>query len=152
RVGASGLRAGGRAGGVRGRPARRGRRPDVTPTALSKATTVLLALAAEAAERLGAVAVPLLPEGPEDWGGAREAADGARVVVAIASDRLPTPVREAGLVPIEVEPADVAIAERITLALIEAVANDLVTAGARVVVVYSAFEADTLDSISVVRL
>ena len=39
--------------------------------------------------------------------------------------------------PIEVEPTEAAIAERITLALIEAVANDQLKAGARVVVVYS---------------
>src|SRR5438309_3157861 len=61
-------------------------------------------------------------------------------------------IRAAGLIPLEVEPAEVAIAERITLALIEAVANDQLTAGARVVVVYSGFEAETLDSITVVRL
>ena len=49
-------------------------------------------------------------------------------------------------------PTDAAITERITLALIEAVANDHLRAGARVVVVYSGFEAETLDSITVVRL
>ena len=60
--------------------------------------------------------------------------------------------RSAGLVAIEVEPTDVAISERISLALIEAVANDLLQAGARVVVVYSGFEAEELDSLTVIRL
>ena len=60
--------------------------------------------------------------------------------------------RRPGLIAVEVEPTDAAIAERITLALIEAVANDHLSAGDRVVVVYSGFEAETLDSMTVVRL
>ncbi len=57
------------------------------------------------------------------------------------------------MIGIEVDEAsESAITERITLALIEAVANDQLTAGARVVVAYSGFESETLDSITVVRL
>jgi DNA integrity scanning protein DisA with diadenylate cyclase activity len=56
------------------------------------------------------------------------------------------------MVALDVESTDVAIAERITLALIEAVANDHLAAGARVLVAYSGFEAETLDSIAVIRL
>src|SRR5690606_5509411 len=43
------------------------------------------------------------------------------------------------------------IVERITLALIESVANDLLRAGARIVVVYAAFDTE-LDSLSTIRL
>ena len=53
---------------------------------------------------------------------------------------------------IDVDPNEVAISEKISLALIEAVANDQLQAGARVVVVYSGFEAEELDSLSVIRL
>jgi DNA integrity scanning protein DisA with diadenylate cyclase activity len=56
------------------------------------------------------------------------------------------------LIAVEVEPTEVAISERISLALIEAVANDQLRSGAAVVVVYSAFEAELLDSMSVIRL
>ena len=69
-----------------------------------------------------------------------------------ASQRQLETIRKAGLVAIEVEPTEVAISERISLALIEAVANDILQAGARVVVVYSGFEAEALDSLSVIRL
>src|SRR5690606_31798581 len=53
---------------------------------------------------------------------------------------------------IEMDATEAAIAERISLALIEAVANDHLKAGARVVVAYAAFEAESLDSISAIRL
>ena len=75
-----------------------------------------------------------------------------RVFVAAGSSRAGEIACEEGFIPLDVEPTDSAIAERITLALIEAVANDHLTAGARVVAVYSGFEAETLDSISIVRL
>ena len=95
----------------------------------------------------------ILPEGPMDWDAVREAAGEVPVAGGRRpSDRQRDAVRDAGLIPLEVEPTDAAIAERITLALIQAVANDHLAAGARVIVVYSGFEAETLDSITVVRL
>ena len=124
----------------------------MTPMTLTKATSGVLALACEAVGRLGASGVVVIPEGPMDWKAVREAACDVRILVATPSARQREAVRDAGLVPLEVEPTEAAITERITLALIEAVANDHLTAGARVVVAYSGFEAETLDSLSVVRL
>jgi DNA integrity scanning protein DisA with diadenylate cyclase activity len=124
----------------------------VTPTAPTKGTTGLLALAGEAAARLGASGVLVVPEGPLDWDAARAAVGEVALLVAVASARHREAAQQAGLIALEVEPTEAGIAERISLALIEAVANDRLTAGARVVAVYSGFEAETLDSISVVRL
>jgi DNA integrity scanning protein DisA with diadenylate cyclase activity len=124
----------------------------VTPTVLTKATMSLLGMACDAAGRLGAAAVLILPEGPMDWTALRAACPGQRILVAVPSARLREAIDEAGLIPLEVEAGASAIPERITLALIEAVANDQLTAGARVIVVYSGFEAETLDSLTVVRL
>jgi diadenylate cyclase len=124
----------------------------VTPTVLTKATMSLLELACDAVSRVGAVAVLLLPESPMDWGSVQEAAGKAKALVAVVSEEQAQAVKEAGLIPLEVDPSEAAINERITLALIEAVANDHLKAGARVVVVYSSFEAETLDSLTVVRL
>lgn len=124
----------------------------MTPTALTKPTSALLAMARDAVPRLGAVGILLMPEGPMDWDAIRDVAGDHKVLVAVTPGRHQAAIEQAGLVPVELEPIEAAIAERITLALIEAVANDLLTAGARVVVVYSGFEAETLDSITVVRL
>src|SRR5262245_50732378 len=87
-----------------------------------------------------------------DWDLVRVLSSEVTVLVASASQRQLEAVRKAGLIAVEVEPTEAAISERISLALIEAVANDRMQAGARVVVVYSAFEAEALDSLSVIRL
>jgi diadenylate cyclase len=126
----------------------------VTPNVVSRATAPLpfLSLACEAARRLGAVGVLILAEGPMDWDVLRVLSSDIAILVASASQRQLEAIRESGLIAVEVEPTEVAISERISLALIEAVANDQLRSGARVVVVYSAFEAELLDSMSVIRL
>jgi DNA integrity scanning protein DisA with diadenylate cyclase activity len=127
----------------------------VTPSVVFKAAPPLpiVSIACEAARRLGAAGVLILPEGPVEWESARLPACAEVVVlVASASQRQLDAARKAGLVAVEVETSEAAIAERISLALIEAVANDQLQAGARVVVVYSGFEAEALDSLSIIRL
>jgi len=124
----------------------------VTPTGSNKSTTTLLALACEAARRMSAMGVLILPEGPMNWNAIASLADEVPILVAVTSERQLEAVNGAGLVGVEVEPTQSAITEQITLALLEAVANDQLTAGARVVVLYSGFEAETLDSLTVVRL
>jgi DNA integrity scanning protein DisA with diadenylate cyclase activity len=124
----------------------------VTPTVLIKATMSLLGMACDAAARLGAVGILILPEGPMDWVAIRAACPDQPILVAVSSDQQVEAIRQAGLIPLEVEAGASAIPERIALALIEAVANDHLAAGARVIVVYSGFEAETLDSLTVVRL
>jgi DNA integrity scanning protein DisA with diadenylate cyclase activity len=124
----------------------------VTPSTPAKAINTLLALASDAATRLGAASLLILPEGSVDWRSVREMCGDVRVLVATASDRQREATEAAGLEGVETEPSDAAITERITLALIEAVANDKLKAGDQVVVVYSGFEAETLDSIAVIRL
>lgn len=123
-----------------------------TPTAMTKATINLLSVACAAAERLGAVGVLVVAEAPMDWEALRSVAGETALLVAVEGPEAAEEAREAGLIAVEVEPTDAAIIERITLALIEAVANDRLRAGARVVVAYSGFEADELDSMTVVRL
>ena len=124
----------------------------MTPIVLTKAATSLLELACDAVPKAGAAALLLMPEGAMDWDAVRALAEGLRVLVAVETTRQEDAVKEAGLVALAVEPTEAAITERITLALIEAVANDLLAAGDRAVVVYSGFEAEVLDSITVVRL
>ena len=124
----------------------------MTPPVVSKATTSLLALAFEVAPRLGVAGLLVLPEDPMNWDDVHALAGGVRTLVAVSVPRQVDAVREAGLVAVEVEATDAAINERISLALIEAVANDLVSAGDRIAVVYSSFEAESLDSFTVVRL
>ena len=113
---------------------------------MSKATS-LLAEAFKAAPHLHVDAVLILPEGPNNWPELHLLAGGVRTLVALSADRQIESARAAGLTVVEVEQTDAAITERIALALIEAVANDHLSAGDRVVVVYSGFESDALDSL-----
>src|SRR4051812_20142050 len=124
------------------------RRPALTPTVLTKGTTQLLALACDAVLRLGAIGVLIMPEEAMDWEAVRDASRDVQVLVAIASHRHLEAVRKAGLIPVEVEGTEAPITERITLALIEAVAADQLKAGARVVVLHSGFETGALDSLT----
>ncbi|WP_435015397.1 DNA integrity scanning protein DisA nucleotide-binding domain protein [Tundrisphaera sp. TA3] len=119
---------------------------------MTKSTTGLLELARDAVGRVGAASLLLMPEGPLDWAAARALLGDVSVLVAVDNPKQVDAVREAGLIAVEVEPTESAIGERITLALIEAVANDQLAAGARVVVAYAGFEAEALDSITVFRL
>lgn len=124
----------------------------MTPPASANRSLPILGLARDAADRLDAVGVLLMPETPLDWSAVRQAVGETRLLVAVTTAKLRQAVEQAGLVPVEVEPTDAGIAERITLALIEAVANDQLAAGDRVVVAYSGFEAEIIDSVSIVRL
>lgn len=125
---------------------------NVTTTALSKPIASLLTLACEAVSSLNAAAVLILAEGVLDWAGLRELAGDVRLLVATPNVRHREAASNAGLDTVEVEPTDASIAERISLALIQAVADGQLKAGARVLVVYSGFEAATLDSVSIIRL
>lgn len=102
--------------------------------------------------RVAGAALLLMPEGPLDWSAVRTLLGETRVLVAVDTPRQVDQVNDAGLIAVEVEPSESAIGERITVALIEAVANDQLAAGARVVVAYAGFEAEALDSITVFRL
>ncbi|MGC8642208.1 MAG: DNA integrity scanning protein DisA nucleotide-binding domain protein [Isosphaeraceae bacterium] len=126
----------------------------MTPNVVFKATAPLpiLSLACEAVERLGASGVLIIPQGPLEWELVRSVCAESPVFVAASSPRQVEAIRKAGLEAIDVEQSEAAIAERISLALIEAVSNDQLRAGARVVVVYSGFEAEALDSLTVIRL
>ena len=122
------------------------------PATLKEPLASLLGLAIEAVARLGADSALIVAEGVMDWEGVRALAGTARVLVATPVAKHLEAAKAAGLVAVDVEPSDASIAERISLALIQAVADDQLKPGARLVVVYSGFEAETLDSISVIRL
>lgn len=118
------------------------------------AAPLILSIAAETAEQLGGVGVLVMVEGTLDWDAVGSIAAESEVgfMFAASSPRLLDAMKKAELVTIELEPIEATIAERISLALIEAVSHDLLKAGARVVVVYSGFEAKAVDSISVIKL
>ncbi len=100
----------------------------------------------------GAEAILLLLEGSADWSRLKNLADDARLIVAAdRSDDLDG-ATEAGLAAVTVDLPGSPIYDRLAQAILEAVADDLLSSGSCVVALYSGFEPTNIDSISLIRL
>jgi diadenylate cyclase len=112
----------------------------------------IIDLAAQLARVVAADALLILIEGPIDWHELREAVVGNRVVLAADFPAELDGAADAGFPHVILNMAESPVHEKLTQALLESVADDILAPGARVVAIYSGFEADTIDSISVVHL
>lgn len=103
-------------------------------------------------EQSNAEAILLLLEGSADWSRLKNLAEDARLIVAAdRSDDL-AGAAEAGLATVTVDLPGNPIYDRLAHAILEAVADDLLSAGGSVVALYSGFEPTNIDSISLIRL
>lgn len=112
----------------------------------------LHALAIRLSETAGADAVLLLLEGSADWTRLKKLSGDEKLLVAADTGEQLGGASEAGLEPIVLDMADSPVYDRIAQALLEAVADDILAPGSMVVALYSGFEADTIDSMSVINL
>jgi DNA integrity scanning protein DisA with diadenylate cyclase activity len=109
-------------------------------------------LALQFAATAQADAVVLLLEGAADWLRLRKIAGAMKVVVAADSADKLVGAKENGLEVVQLPVAGIPVYERLTRALLEAVADDLLAPGCTVVALYSGFEAGHLDTMSVIDL
>ncbi len=109
-------------------------------------------LGAQLARRTEAGAMLLMLEGPTDWAELRERTGGIRLVVAADTEDELAGAAEVGLDTIVLKMQDSPVIEKLTQALLTGVAREILAPGAGVVVVYSGFEADSIDSVSFIRL
>lgn len=121
-------------------------------------TEVLLDSAQKLAKALPADAVLLLTETNLDWDIVLEKLAGCRLLVA-AQDGLLTESlkKQPGLTVIDIDPGPTPTRERMSLALLEAVAGDQLKPGAHVLALYNGIEAEEdqpehIDSLSVIHL
>ncbi|MCX7010058.1 MAG: hypothetical protein NTY53_22940 [Kiritimatiellaeota bacterium] len=112
----------------------------------------LLAVARHMTEAAEAEAILLLLEGPTEWSRLKGLAGKGKIVVAANTSEDLAGAKEAGLTTVRLDMPDSPIYERLTQSVLEAVADDLLTPGSSVVVLYSGFDADTIDSLSVINL
>lgn len=112
----------------------------------------LFRLALDLRESAGAEAVLLMLDGPVDWDRLKGLAGNHKVLVVADSPEQLQGAHEAGLGCVCLEKAGGPIYERLTRAVLEAVADDLLAPGATVVALYAGFDADTIDSVSVINL
>lgn len=126
---------------------------------LPRQTIVLLESAEQLVRELPADAVLLLTETALDWDAVIEKLGGARLLVASAADGgLNRALKEhPGLTVLDIDPGPTPTRERMSLALLEAVASEQLRPGAHVIALYNGIEAEEnqaeqIDSLSVIHL
>lgn len=124
----------------------------ISPVRFTDRFKTLFGTALRLAETSGAHGVLLLLPGPADWPRLKSMAGQTKVLVAADTAEELAGASEAGLAPIVLDMADSPVYDRVTQALLEAVADDVLVPGSTVVVMYSGFDAEALDSVSVVNL
>ncbi len=104
-------------------------------------------------EELEANAILIFPEVPLDWGKFKKLLEDERAIVAsMKSDILSAAVIH-GFASIHLHfDGGASIYEKMTHAILEAVADDLIPHGSRVMALYSALDPAQLDSISIINL
>jgi diadenylate cyclase len=112
----------------------------------------LLETAVRLYEATAAEAVMVLVEERLDWAHLRGLTASAPLLVAADNETDLVGAAEHGLRLVSLDVAGLPVHERLAQALLEAVASELVAPEAQVVALYSGFEADTIDSVSLVRL
>ncbi|MBV9123851.1 MAG: DNA integrity scanning protein DisA nucleotide-binding domain protein [Planctomycetes bacterium] len=125
---------------------------------LPSQTLVLLDSARQLVADLPADAVLLLTETNLDWDTVVEKLAGCRLLVAAQDTTLTQKLKEhPGLTVLDINPGPTPTRERMSLALLEAVASDKLQPGAHVVTLYNGIEAEKdkpeqIDSISLIHL
>jgi len=112
----------------------------------------MIDVASKLSRAVDADAILLLLEGPTDWDRLKTHAGDERILVAADFANQLEGAADAGLATVVLKMPETPVYEKLTQALLESVADDILTAGAQVVALYSGFEAGTIDSLSLVHL
>jgi len=114
------------------------------------ATIYDLAVRLSAAAEADAIMVVL--DGPTDWAKLREKAGNEKILVAADRPEELEGAVEHGLATVVIEKEDAPVFEKLTQALLESVAEEILLPGAEVIAVYSGFEVGKIDSVSYIHL
>ncbi|MEA1950320.1 MAG: diadenylate cyclase [Planctomycetota bacterium] len=125
----------------------------MTPVRLTDQFKSLFSLAIKMSKSIDADGVLLMTDGAADWSKLRKICRQNKILLAADSAAHLEGAVEAGFECVVLDmPGGSPIYERLTQALLEAVADDLLVPGALVVALYSSFEAESIDSISIINL
>jgi DNA integrity scanning protein DisA with diadenylate cyclase activity len=109
-------------------------------------------LAVKLARSVEADALMLLLEGPCDWERLSTLIGDQKLLIAADVPAQVDGATAAGLHTVLLNSPDSPVYEKLTQAMLESVADEILAAGARVVAVYSGFEPGVIDSMSVIHL
>jgi DNA integrity scanning protein DisA with diadenylate cyclase activity len=124
----------------------------MTPHPFTKQFERFFDLALKLSAAAGADAILVMADGPLDWRKLKERAGGQRILLAADSREQLDGAGEIALSSVILDMPEAPVHEKLTQALLECVADDLLRPGAAVVAVYSGFEAGKIDSISQIEL
>ncbi len=122
------------------------------PLRFTERFKTLYNLAVRVSESVEADAVLLLLEGPADWSRLKTLAGDEKILVAADTHEQLEGATEAGMDVVVLNMSDSPVYDRLTQAVLEAVADDILAPGSCVVALYSGFEAETMDSVSIINL
>jgi len=109
-------------------------------------------LAVRLATATDADALLLLLDAPTDWRQLKKRGGAEKLLIAADTAQQVAGAEAVGLDTVLLDMADSPVYERLTQALLESVAADVLSPSAQVVALYSGFEAGKIDSISYLRL
>jgi DNA integrity scanning protein DisA with diadenylate cyclase activity len=104
------------------------------------------------AESTSSAHVLLLLEYVADFEPIIKVAGDKQIIIASHLDSVVARAQESGIGVIRLERTDTTIHDQITQAILEAVANEWIEPGARVVAVYSGFDNESVDTLSLIEL
>jgi DNA integrity scanning protein DisA with diadenylate cyclase activity len=108
--------------------------------------------AVDLCQAVDADAIMLLVEAPSDWNRLKQLARNERLLIVADEASQVEGANDAQLPTVLLKMPDAPVYEKLTQALLESVADDVLAPGAKVVAVYSGFEAGQIDSTSVIHL
>jgi DNA integrity scanning protein DisA with diadenylate cyclase activity len=112
----------------------------------------IIDLAGRLAGVVAADALLVLLEAPTEWEELKMLIGDGKVLIAADQPEQLEGAADAGLATVVLNMADSPVYEKLTQALLEAVADDILAPGSRVVAIYSGFEPSVIDSISLINL
>ena len=124
----------------------------MAPAEISPQLAQLLDAAARLREVTASEAILLLVDQQLDWGQVRALTGTGPVLVAADDEADLEGAGDHGLKKMPLDVAGLPVHERLAQALLECVAAEMIPPEARVVAVYSGFEAGTVDSVSLLKL
>ena len=125
----------------------------MNPSRASNEFLTIFQAAVRLADAVGVDAILLMLDEPVDWQKLKDHGRGQKIVLATDTESAIDGAEAAGLpVVLLSDTAGTSVQEKLSQALLNAVADEFLASGARVAALYGAFEPDTIDSISLVDL
>lgn len=118
----------------------------------SKQFATIYELAVRLCSKADASALLVMLDGPSDWAKLRAEAGEAKVLIAVDTPEEAEGCAEHGLEAVILNMQEAPVFEKLTQALLESLADDMLESGGDVIAVYSGFEAGKIDSVSYIRL